>query len=129
MNKLSYFLIAIMLYFPASILARGSWGYGSGGDSVIGFILVFIFSFISVVYFYFSYLEWVTRRKEKHQKKEKEERINFFLAIIGYFMASLFASVPFVFLVRMFGGYTVVQQIWIPLVILLFFVLTYLRRT
>lgn len=104
--------------------------YGSGGGTsifdILGAIAAVIFSFW---FLSSSYEEW----KKRRETGEKIERSDFFSDIVapffGYAFIAFFLSVPFLFAIKLFGGYAAVKEYWLTVGLICFGVIVFLRQT
>lgn len=110
--------------------SRGN-GYG-GSDPVMTFLIGVVGVIFSYLFLFASYDGWNKRKNGHKEETDTKERNGIFLAMIGYFIASLFLSMPFLYVVKIiygFIGYEKHLYLLCTLVIVFIILITYLRRS
>ncbi|WP_347455710.1 putative four-helix membrane protein [Acinetobacter thermotolerans] len=104
-------------------------GVGSSSGGIFNAILGVILMIAALYYFFTSYVDWSERQKKGEKPKPKNDLGEWIPALIGYALVSIFAFIPIMFIVRIFGSAEFVREYWYFIYLSCFGLLTFLRRT
>lgn len=125
------FLVLLLSILPEICFADRYGVYddsGGGGTGIFDILVVIACVIFSFVFLACSYEEW-RKRRESGEKVNRSGFSNVIAILIGYSLIALFLSVPFLYAIKLYGGVAAVKDYWLPVGIVCFGVVAFLRQT